>query len=139
MEVDAKWVQHSYTNALVINVKIANSVVHKMLVDNGNAINIIFSYAYQKIRLTGSDLSPMTSPLYEFTKDHVIPKGTIMLAIILGDHPGVRIVVTKFLVIEYPLAFNGVIGRLLLKAVTLIQCLIMKFTTTIQIGQVRGK
>ena len=40
IEADAKWVHHPHTNALVITIKIANNIVHKMLVDNGNAANI---------------------------------------------------------------------------------------------------
>ena len=37
VEVDAKWVQHPHTDALVITVKIANSIVHRILVDNSSA------------------------------------------------------------------------------------------------------
>ena len=41
-EADAKWVHHPNTNAMVINVKIANNIIHRMLVDNGRAANILF-------------------------------------------------------------------------------------------------
>ena len=65
---------HPHEDALVVTTKIANSLIHRMLVDNGNAINILYWDAYQKIGLTRTDLSPTTSPLYKFTKDHVIPE-----------------------------------------------------------------
>ena len=74
MKVDAKWVHHPHTDTLVITIKIANNIVHRMLVDNGSDVNILFWNAYQKIGLTRSNLSPTTSPLYGFTRDHVIPK-----------------------------------------------------------------
>ena len=80
---------HPHEDALVVTTKIANSLIHRMLVDNGNAINILYWDAYQKTGLTRTDLSLTTSPLYKFTKDHVIPEGTIKLAVTLGGHPRV--------------------------------------------------
>ena len=38
----ANWVHHPYEDAIVITTKIANSLVHTMLVDNGSAINILY-------------------------------------------------------------------------------------------------
>ena len=139
IEVDAKWVHHALTDALVITVRIANNIVHRMLVDNISAANIFFWDAYRKIGLTQVDLSPTTSPLYGLIGDHVIPKGTIKLVVTLGEHPRVSTVVTKFFTVDGLSTFNGVIGRLLLrslKAVTSIHCLTMKFPTIVGIGQV---
>ena len=45
-----------------------------MLVDNGSAENILYWDAYLKMRLRKVDLSPITSPLYKFKGDPVIPK-----------------------------------------------------------------
>ena len=72
----------------------------------------------------------------------MIPRGTIKLVVTLGEHPRVSTTVTEFLAIDCPLAFNGVISRLLLralKAVTSIHYLKMKFPMAIGIGQVQGK
>ena len=77
MEADVKWVHHPHTNALVIVVKIANNIVYRMLVENGIATNVFFWGAYQKTGLSQADLSPTTYPLYGFTGDYVIPRGTI--------------------------------------------------------------
>ena len=110
-----------------------------MLVGNGSTVDILYWDTYKKTGLTESDLSPMTSPLYEFTKDYVIPRCTIKLVVTVGDHPRTSMVVTEFLTVDCPLAFNGVIGRPLLKAlraVTSIYCLTMKFPTATGIGQV---
>ena len=78
---------HPHTDALVIKVRISNSIVYRMLVDNSSAANILFYDTYQKSGLTQADLSPTTSPLYGFTGDHVIPRGIIKLVVTLGDHP----------------------------------------------------
>ena len=84
----------------------------------------------------------MTSPLYGFIGDSVIPEGTIKLAITLGEPPRTTIMVIDFLVVKCPSAFNGVLGRHLLKAlkvVASIHYLTMKFPTPMGIGQVRGR
>ena len=125
---------------MVITGRVANSNVHRMLVDNGSTVDIIYLDAYKRMGLSESKLSPMTSPLYGFTGDHVISKGTIKLTVKMGDHLRVSIVMTKFLVVDCPSSFNGVIGRPLLKAlkvVTSIYHLTMKFPDIEGIGQVR--
>ena len=84
----------------------------------------------------------MTSPLYEFTGNSVIPEGIIKLVVTLGEPPRAVTVVIEFHVVKCSLAFNGVLGRPLLKAlkvVTSIHCLTMKFPTAAWIGQVQGR
>ena len=83
----------------------------------------------------------MTSPLYGFTRDSVIPKGTIKLAVTLGEPPRMTTVMIDFLAVKYPSTFNSVLGRPLLKAlkvVTSIHCLTIKFPIVAGIGQVQG-
>ena len=86
-------------------------------------------------------LSLATSPLYGFTRDHVIPKGTAKLPVIVGEHPRTSTVIIDFLVVDCPSAINEINGRLLLKAlkvITSIYHLTMKFPTTEGTGEVRG-
>ena len=129
------------SDALVITTRIANNNVYKMLVDNGNVIDIIYLDAYKRMRLNEGDLSLTTTPLYGFTRDHIILKCTIKLAVIVEEHPRVSTVMIEFLIIDCPSAFNGVIGRHLLKvlkAITSIYHHVMKFPTTEGITQIRG-
>ena len=91
--------------------------------------------------LAENALSPATSPLYGFTGDHIIPKGTAKMAITLGEHPQTSTVISNFLVVDYLLAINGIIEMPLLKAlkaVTSIYHLTMKFPTTEGKGEVQG-
>ena len=81
------------------------------MVDDGRAVDILYLDAYKRMGLTETALSPAASPLYGFTRDHVIPKGTAKLAITVGEQPRVSIVVTDALVVNYPSAINGIIGR----------------------------
>ena len=80
-----------------------------------------------------------TSPLYGFTKDSLIPEGTIKLVVTLGEPPQIVTVMIDFLVVKCPSAFNVVLGRPLLKALKVvpsIHCLTIKFLTIAGIGQV---
>ena len=82
---------------------------------------------------------PTTYPLYGFTRDSVIPEGTVKLAVTLEESPQTTIVVIDFLTVKCPSAFNEVLGRPLLKAlkvVTSIHCLTIKFPIGARIGQV---
>ena len=91
------------------------------------------------MRLNESDMSPTTKPLYGFTRDHVIPKCMIKPVMTIGEHPRLSTVMTEFLIVDYPWAFNGVIGRLLLKALKAINSiyhLTMKFPIAEETGQV---
>ena len=111
-----------------------------MLADNGSVVDIIYLDVYKRIGLTESELSPTTSSLYGFTRDHLIPKGMIKLAVTVGEHVRVSIVMTEFLIVDGPSAFNGVIGRPLLKAlkaITSIYHLTMKFPIAEGTGQVK--
>ena len=87
-------------------------------------------------------MTPTTSPLYVFTGNSVILEKTIKLVVTLGEPPRTTTVMIGFLIVKCPSAFNGVLGRPLLKAlkvVTLIHCSKTKFPTAAGIGQVRGR
>ena len=45
-ETYASWVHHPYEDAIVITSKIANSLIHRVLVDSGSAVNILYWDAY---------------------------------------------------------------------------------------------
>ena len=140
-QADVSWVHRSHEVALVIIFEVANSLVHQLLVDNESAINILYWDAYQKTGLKRADLTSMTCPLYRFTRDSLIPEGTIKLAVTLGEPPWTATVMIDFLTVKCPSAFNEVLSRLLLKAlktVMSIYYLTMKFPTTAGIGQVQG-
>ena len=85
-EADAKWVHHLHVDALVITARIVNSNVHQLMVDDSSAVDIFYLNAYKRIGLVESDLNPTTSPLYEFTRDHVVPKGMAKLTVMMGEH-----------------------------------------------------
>ena len=70
---DVSWVYHPHEDALFITAEVANNLVHRLLVDNGSIVNILYWDAYQKAGLRQTDLTLKTSPFYGFTGDSVIP------------------------------------------------------------------
>ena len=75
-KADARWVHHPHADALVITAQIANINVHRLILDDGSTMDILYLDAYKRMRLAENALSPITSQLYGFTRDHVTPKGT---------------------------------------------------------------
>ena len=109
------------------------------MVDDGSDVDILYLDAYKRMALIESALSPVIFPLYGLTGDHRILKRMAKLAVTVGEHPRVSIVVANFLVVDYSSAINGIIGRPLLKilkVVTSIYHLTIKFPTTEGIGKV---
>ena len=58
--------------------------------------------------LAESDLNPTASSLYGFTRDHVIPKGTTKLIVMVGEHPLTSTIVANFLVVDCSSIINGI-------------------------------
>ena len=109
------------------------------MVDDGSEVDTLYLNAYKRMSLTEDDLDPNSSPLYRFTKDHVVPKGVAKLIITVGEHPWTSTVLANFLRVDA--LINGIIRRPLLKALkaaTSIYHLTMKFRTTKGTGEVRG-
>ena len=87
----------------------ANNKVHRILVDNGRSMDIMYYQAFKKMGLKVSDLKPSPNLVYGFTRDSVTPIGVISLPMTVGDYPKQSYVMADFLVINQPLAFNAVL------------------------------
>ncbi|XP_064971629.1 uncharacterized protein LOC135616371 [Musa acuminata AAA Group] len=111
--------QTEHDDALVISVRIANA----QLGLSGDSMKLIFS------ALTG------------FTGDSISPLGTITLPLTLGAPPRSKTVMTTFLVIDLPAAYNAILGRPTLnkiRAVVSTYYQTVKFATHAGTGEVAG-
>ena len=86
-EMDARHVRHPHCDALVIKAMVANHDVHRILVDNGSSVDILYFQAYERMGLKVSDLKLSPSLVYGFTGDSVVPLGVISLPMTLGEYP----------------------------------------------------
>ena len=88
--------------------------------DSGSVVNILYWGAYQKIRLKRADLCLTTSPLYRFTRESVIPEGTIKLAVTLREAPQTTTTLIDSLMVNCSSAFNKVLRRPLLRTLKVV-------------------
>jgi hypothetical protein len=75
--------------------------------------------------------------LVGFTGEQVLPLGSIELPIMAGVYPRQRTITVRFLIIDWPSAYNAILGRTALndlKAVTSTPHLSMKFPTEEGVG-----
>lgn len=111
------------------------------MVDNGSAVDLLYHGTYTKMGLKDSNLKPVTTPLYGFTSDFVLPCGRINLPLTVEEFPRTSTIMIEFLVVDYPFTFNAVLGRPSIKAlkvVTSIYNLAMKFQISKGIGILKG-
>ncbi|XP_050252280.1 uncharacterized protein LOC126698827 [Quercus robur] len=93
------------------------------------------------MKLDKKTIRPFTSPLVSFTRDRIVPRGIITLIVIAGTYPTQVTKEIDFLIVDYPLTYNIILGRLALnrlKAVTSTYHLKVKFPTAYRVGEIKG-
>ena len=138
---DMEGCHHPYDDPLVIRVVVANKTVHRVLVDNGSSVNIIFASAFDKIGIGREKLELVNAHLRGFSKEIVLPLGSIQLVLTLGDPPYQATTVVRFLIVDAPSTYNILLGRPSLNAIRAIPStyqMVIKFPTTNGVGMVQG-
>ncbi|KAL2486106.1 Ribonuclease H [Abeliophyllum distichum] len=130
-----------HDDALVIVADIADFDVKRVLVDNGSAADVMSWEVFLGLKISPSKIKPVTTPLHGFGGATVIPEGTIELPVTLGTYPASVVIMTSFLLVKAPMAYNAIYGRPLLntaRAVVSTYHQVMKFPTSRGVGCVRG-
>ena len=133
--------QHPLDGPLVIRAVVANKTIHRVLVDNGSSANIIFASAFDKMDIRREKLEPVSTHLRGFSREKVLPLGSIQLVLTLGDPPCQATTAVKFLIVEASSAYNMLLARPSLNAIKAIPSayhMMIKFPTTGGVGMVRG-
>ena len=84
---DLEGCQHPHDDPLVIRAVVANKTIHRVLVDNGSSANIIFASAFNKMGIGRERLELVNTHLRGFSREKVLPLGSIQLVLTLGDPP----------------------------------------------------
>ena len=84
---DLEGCQHLHDDPLVIRAVVANKTVHRVLVDNGSSVDIIFASAFDKMGIGREKLEPVSTYLLGFFGEQVLPLGSMQLVRTLGDPP----------------------------------------------------
>ena len=140
-EDDAQHVRFLHSDPLVVDVQIANMMVKKVLVDRGSSVNILYKSSLERMKLSVKDLEQCNQTIYGFSSDGLAPTGSIRLPVTAGTGPANRTLLTTFIVVDCPSAYNAVIGRPILvdlRVVTSMWHLAMKFLTDAGVGRVLG-
>ena len=116
-------------------------MVKRVLVDTGSLVNILYKSSLERMKLSVNDLEPCNQTIYGFSGEGLTPTGSIRLPVTAGTAPTIRTLLTTFIVVDCPSAYNVVIGTPILvdlRAVTSIWHLAMKFPTDAGVGRVLG-
>ena len=130
---DLEGCQQPHDNPLVIRAIVANKTVHRVLVDNGSSVDIIFASAFDKMGIGREKLEPVSTHLRGFSGEKVLPLGSIQLVLTLGDPLCQATTTVKFLIVDAPSAYNVFLGRPCLNAIKAIPSAypkVIKFPTT---------
>ena len=63
------------------------------------------------MKLDKKRIKPFTSPLVSFTGDKIIPRGIVTLIVTARTYPAQIIKEINFLIVDYPLTYNIILGR----------------------------
>ncbi|XP_010670084.2 uncharacterized protein LOC104887185 [Beta vulgaris subsp. vulgaris] len=111
---DAKGIINPHDDPLVVSLQISNAMVHRVLVDGGSSVNILYKETFEKMGFDKACLKPASYPVIGFTGASVVPEGTVKLAVKLGEGSRSKDLMVEFLVVDVPTAYNAIIGRLLI-------------------------
>ena len=79
----------------------------RVMVDSGNAVEVMYHDLYKELHLKLEDLTPYSSPLMSFNGKLVIPKGLIRLPIQTGP----EIVEVNFIVVDTYSPYTAIVDR----------------------------
>ena len=138
---DLEGCQHPHDDPLVVRAVMANKTVHRVLIDNGSSADIVFASAFDKVGIEREKLEPVNTHLRGFSREKVLPLGSIQLVLTLGDPPCQATTTARFLIVDAPLAYNMLLGRPSLNAIKAIPSayhVMIKFPNVNGVGMVRG-
>ncbi|XP_075657945.1 uncharacterized protein LOC142627928 [Castanea sativa] len=86
-EEDARCLHHPHDDALVVSIRAGDYNMHRVLVDNGSLVDILYYPAFQQMGISIEQLVPKNTPLVCFGGTRVYPFGVVTLFVTVGDHP----------------------------------------------------
>ena len=108
-EEDMRRLHHPHDDTLVVNVRVGDYNVHRMLVNNGSSTDILYYPAFQQMGINRARLIPTNAPLVGFGGTRVLPVGSITLSVTVGDYLQQITKDATFLVVDCLSAYNGIL------------------------------
>ncbi|GJW56796.1 reverse transcriptase domain-containing protein [Tanacetum coccineum] len=97
---------------LVIEAEIGGHTVHRMYVDGGSSMEVLFEHCFNRLRPEiQSQMAPATTSLTGFSGETIWPIGQIRLLVTIGDAEHSTEAWMNFMIVRSPSPYNGIIGR----------------------------
>ena len=93
--------------ALVITLRIGGYYVKRVMVDQGNTVEIMYPDLYKVLNLKAEDLTPYNSPLVSFKEKIIIPNGQIRLPVQTGS----KVVEVDFIVVDAYSPYTSIVAK----------------------------
>ena len=106
-DADKQGTIQPHDDALVVTLRIGGYDVMKVMVDQGNAAEIMYPDLYKGLGLKPEDLMTYSSPLISFEGKMVVPKGQIRLPV----QAGTDVVEVDFIVVDAFFPYTTIMGR----------------------------
>ena len=126
---------------IVVSLTIAKYDVHHILIDNESSTDILFYDAFVRMKIHRAQLQKINAPLVDFIGSSVQVEGAVNLPMMAGTELHQSTVKLTFLLVRVSSAYNGILrrpGLNTLRDVVSTYHLLMRFSTSVGIGEVRG-
>ena len=84
--------------------------MHRVLVDNGSSVDILYYSAFQQMGIGRERLISTNALLVSFGGIRVLPLGVVTLFVVVGDYPQQITKNVTFLVANCSSAYNAILG-----------------------------
>ncbi|GJW98733.1 reverse transcriptase domain-containing protein [Tanacetum coccineum] len=103
---------------LIIEAEIRGHRVHRMYVDGGSSMEVLFEHCFNRLRPEiQRQMAPATTSLIGFSGETIWPIGQIRLLVTIGDAEHSTEAWMNFMIVRSPSPYNGIIGRLGIKEI----------------------
>nr|GEW73147.1 hypothetical protein [Tanacetum cinerariifolium] len=103
---------------LVIEAKMGGHVIHRMYIDDGSSMEILYEHCFSRLRPEiKSQMVPATTSLTGFSGETIWPLGQLRLLVTIGDVTHSTKAWMNFMVVKSVSPYNGTIGRPSLKTI----------------------
>nr|GEW60629.1 reverse transcriptase domain-containing protein [Tanacetum cinerariifolium] len=97
---------------LVIEPKISGHMIHRMYVDGGSSMKILYEHCFNRLRPeVKNQMVPATTSLTGFSGETIWPMGQLRLLVKIGDEDHSTRAWMNFMIIRLLSPYNGIIGR----------------------------
>lgn len=98
--------QFPHNNPLIVTLQITNCRVHRIQVDIGSSVNMLYKATLDKIGLRMTDIRACTTTLYGFSGEGVASVRAVFLAVTFEEYPLIVTKMMEFIVVDTPSAYN---------------------------------